>query len=424
MSPPLPVVASSFPANFNPEDSLPPLTLKTPSASLKTHNTLQASLNTLPSLTGPNTPSASLNTERTLPASLNLTEDTLPPLTPNTSAAAKYPSLVGSYKSPTCHSEGVSWQNKRRVSSPVAPCAPQVVPCPSLIAGVPPSPSRSADSSRAPYATAPSPHSQVVPCRYHGNPLSRLKRCVGSVETQSLDSFYMVDHKDLEDYPGPTHQTPTGTEKAKKGARESHQSPTKLDRSWASPERERGISLSSSCSSLPSSTASTCRHHSPKPVYVWSLKRLDLAPLIFDHSGKTIEKKFQVKAGGRPKKGGYTLTFFLKLYPNGVNWAQDVSASLHVKVSSSLGQSTSSTLYFGVMVLEGNKKQMLLAQRRRVCKLQQEQEFLLENFLAHDVLKGSQAKSLMLSFHVELSYELGRDWVCIGMDTDIPSYLQ
>ena len=132
---------------------------------------------------------------------------------------------------------------------------------------------------------------------------------------------------------------------------------------------------------------------------------------VIKHDNKAFERKFQVKVGTGTK---FILTFVLKLYPNGVNWDQDSSASLHVEVKTSLSSHVNTKVYFGVRVVEDRTTSRdILAERRRICCLKEEREFLLDEFLSHEVVKTSQAKLLYMLFHVEMSYQLGEDWVCV-----------
>lgn len=76
--------------------------------------------------------------------------------------------------------------------------------------------------------------------------------------------------------------------------------------------------------------------------------------------------------------------------------------------------SPASTLHFEVLVTEPRQ---CLSQRRKVCKLQEEHEFVVTQFLSHDVVKNSQARSFTMTFYICLGYHLGEeDWVCVAKD--------
>lgn len=265
-------------------------------------------------------------------------------------------------------------------------------------------------SSTAP--TSPLPHCRS-PLSLSTGKLSRLKQRVsrlckrqavtGSCD-EGLDSFHIVDHRDLADY---THTSSVSTPPGVMGCT----LPQPPRRSWTAGSLDSGVSLGSS-------PTHSC-NHTPflggLPTCSWPLKRSDFIAPIFLHNNKTFEKNFQVRAGG--KKTGCVFTFVLKLYPNGVNWDQDSSASLHVEVMTPHSAQTSSVLYFGVCVVEDRTTSChVLTQRRRICKLREEKEFLFDGFLSHEVVKTSQAKILCVLFHVELSYLLGEDWVCVGTE--------
>ena len=139
---------------------------------------------------------------------------------------------------------------------------------------------------------------------------------------------------------------------------------------------------------------------------------MDLVEPVFKHSPKTFDKCFKLRTGGR---GQGRLTLGLKLYPNGVNWALDQCASLQIGVNS---RAANTTLYLKVTVREKGLPHVL-AHRKKVCKLAEQREFLIEEFLSHDVLKSSKAKHIQVQLKVELGYSLGEDWVCIGSESKL-----
>lgn len=199
----------------------------------------------------------------------------------------------------------------------------------------------------------------------------------------------------------------------------SHTVPNLSNGPPISPTRSLPPSAPSHTSTLlPSNPASRllCGPASPRTL-TWTLKRTSFLEPIFNHTAKCIDKKFTLKVGGgRVRSSGCSLTIALKLFPNGLNWALDRSASLKVQVTGH----TSSTLYLNMMVEEkGLRHSHMLVSRRKVCKLAKERAFLIEEFLAHDVLKMSSAKNFLLTLDVELGYRLGEDWVCIGTDSSL-----
>lgn len=259
--------------------------------------------------------------------------------------------------------------------------------------------------------------------------LFRHRPAVTGSRDEGLDSFHVVDHRDLTGYPDHTHPGDcAGRKLLCSHSFESTLLSSRRDRSWTAGSVDSG--LSSAESSL-SPTHAPIWNHTPYqgglPTCVWPLKRDELIGPIFKHSNKAIEKRFNMRGG--TKESGCGLTFVLKLYPNGVNWDQDSSASLHVDIATSLGPRTSSIVYFEVKVVEDRStSREVLSHRRRVCRLKEEREFMITEFLPHQVVKTSRAKLLCILFHVELSYLLGEDWVCIGGDQDLgcvmdPAYL-
>ena len=196
--------------------------------------------------------------------------------------------------------------------------------------------------------------------------------------------------------------------------------------------RQQNQGLTSDDSGRASSVASSLTSRPPrtdKPTFQWIVQRKSFIDPIFNHQSKTFNKKFTVAGGSR--EGECTLTFALKLYPNGVNWDQDTSASLQVEIgdprSSSPSHPPSSprhascTAYVEVMLVElvGKAEQKLLSYRRQVCRLWEKKGFILNHFIPHDVIKTSSAESFRLLFNVTVSYSLGEDWVWVGAEDNL-----
>ena len=185
--------------------------------------------------------------------------------------------------------------------------------------------------------------------------------------------------------------------------------------------------LSSSTHSLPALTSPPSLL--TKPTFCWPIQRKKFFQPIFTHSNKDISKKFAVQCGA--KENRCTLNFGLKLYPNGVNWDQDKSVSLQAEItgperSGHSPSHASCTLYVEVMLLEQPKRkkrllleQQLLAHRRKVCRLREQKGFLIEQFISHDVVKHSKADNFQLLFYINLSYNLGEDWVWVGAEKNL-----
>ncbi len=162
-----------------------------------------------------------------------------------------------------------------------------------------------------------------------------------------------------------------------------------------------------------------------EPTFKWMLHRKNFFTPIFYHSNKPMNNKVTVSVGAQEEKR--TLTFALKLYPNGVNWDQDMSASLQVEISGPCNPSpshapcgNSCTLYMEVMLVELKKlEQQMLAWRRQVCQLREKRGFILDHFIPHDIIKNSNADSFLLLFNINLSYSLGEDWIWVGASKDL-----
>lgn len=196
--------------------------------------------------------------------------------------------------------------------------------------------------------------------------------------------------------------------------------------------RRRGYGSSVTCSSCqrPVSAEPSSRvPRTDKPTFPWKLRRMDFVEPIFQHQPKTFTNKFTVTSSRGQKE--CSLTFALKLYPNGVNWDQDKSASLYVEISGPCGTSPSHapnsspshatcTAYVEVVLLEvgGHGGKEVLAFRRQVCRLQEKREFMLEDFIPHDVIKTSSADYFKLLFNISVSYSLGLDWVWVAGDEE------
>lgn len=243
--------------------------------------------------------------------------------------------------------------------------------------------------------------------------------------TQSLDEgFIVVDKSELRGYSEADHTSPHFSPSSSCEASPSHSelSTNELSNSLCVPrQRSRTVPCDNGGVVSPHLTLPGSAHLTPEatplspdssPKLIWTFKRVDFLEPIFKHTSKSFSKCFKMKAGGR--RG---LTLDLKLYPNGVNWAADKSVSLQVKVATPSSHASSS-LYLSVLVEEIGLPHVLV-NRKKVCKLREEREFLMEEFISHDVLKTSKAKSFQLMLTAQLCYHLGEDWVSIGSDNDL-----
>ena len=169
-----------------------------------------------------------------------------------------------------------------------------------------------------------------------------------------------------------------------------------------------------SCSLTTTPISSHSYHPYPPPTYVWKVKRNEFYNPMFRHTHVIMEKSFGVVSTSSGENLG--LKFILKLYPNGIEWDWDTFATLKVEVKGVTPVSPghgSRILYFHVKVIEEGQNPQILAYREHLSELK-DQEFFLKEFVPHEVVKMSQAKTFSLLFTISIRYNVGEgEWQSI-----------
>ena len=165
--------------------------------------------------------------------------------------------------------------------------------------------------------------------------------------------------------------------------------------------------------SLTSSSLSSCLCTSNQPTYVWKVKRDDMTGCIRNHDNKAMKRKFRVVGGS--SEDNLNLTCSLTLFPNGINWDLDKAATLRVAIRQATPtHSPNGSLYFSVLGVAHGLVTEVISQRETTVQLKDENTFVINEFISHDVIELEKVKIFELSFSLNLHYELGKDWACLG----------
>ena len=174
-------------------------------------------------------------------------------------------------------------------------------------------------------------------------------------------------------------------------------------------------SYSDSCTRDPQRRhAVCCNDCSCPPSYLWSIKLSNILSKISKRQQKAVEIKFLVKTLADRNK--FRLEFLLRLYPNGLNdFDQDRFCTLTIDARCKDNQHLSKQqLRLHVVGVAGR---CVVKEVMKLCVVGE--TLTLTEFLSHDVLRSSEAKTLELKFGLHLQYTLdGEDasWEYIGKD--------
>ena len=108
---------------------------------------------------------------------------------------------------------------------------------------------------------------------------------------------------------------------------------------------------------------------------------------LFQHTNKTFEKKMKLCMGPHSP----CLSVVFKLFPNGVGSDENIYSSFRVELPSAKQLVPPGTSLVFSVTLRDLHTADILASRHMEVGLEQE-EYMLEQFLAHEVIKSSQAR--------------------------------
>ena len=110
---------------------------------------------------------------------------------------------------------------------------------------------------------------------------------------------------------------------------------------------------------------------------------------LFEHTHKTFEKKIKLCMGPR----GPCLPITFKLFPNGVGSDENIYSTLRIALpSASQMVPMGTSLVFSITVRDLCTADILATRHMEVAM--EREEFMLEQFLAHEVIKSSQARHI------------------------------
>ena len=138
---------------------------------------------------------------------------------------------------------------------------------------------------------------------------------------------------------------------------------------------------------------------------LWRIKRDQFMVPLFHHKRKTFEKKIKLCLG----RSAPYLPINFKLFPNGLGSDENLYASFRVELPSTAHiPSKATALSFNISVRDLHTADVLVS-RCMECSMGKEC-YTLEQFLAHEVIKSSQARHLEISITVRVRYP-AQGWV-------------
>ena len=139
--------------------------------------------------------------------------------------------------------------------------------------------------------------------------------------------------------------------------------------------------------------------------FTWHVKRSEFMIPLFKHTSKTFERRLKLCLGPHD----HCLPIVFKLYPNGVGSDENIYSSLRIVLpSASQMVPPGTTLVFSISVRDLRTADVI-ASRHMEVGLERE-EYLLEQFLAHEVIKSSEARHFEIRIMTKVNAS-SRGWV-------------
>lgn len=119
---------------------------------------------------------------------------------------------------------------------------------------------------------------------------------------------------------------------------------------------------------------------------------------LFQHTSKTFEKKIKLCMGPR----GPCLSVVFKLFPNGVGSDENIYSSFRIELPSATQIVPPGTsLVFSITVRDLHTADVLASRHMEVVA--ETEEYMMEQFLAHEVIKSSQARHFEISIMTKVN---------------------
>ena len=145
----------------------------------------------------------------------------------------------------------------------------------------------------------------------------------------------------------------------------------------------------------------------------WRLPRDDFIDPIFHHKNKTFERKCRFSTGSGSSILNVQLA--IRLYPNGINWDQGSYSTLKVEITNtSRPPPPTAYIQFDITGYDCHAGHMIAS--RQVEYPLKHKEFLIPEFLSHEVIKVSHAKNFEFRATIRIKYLVCSDWVVIPPD--------
>ena len=145
----------------------------------------------------------------------------------------------------------------------------------------------------------------------------------------------------------------------------------------------------------------------------WRLPRDDFINPIFYHKNKIFERKCRFSTGSGSSILNVQLA--IRLYPNGINWDQGSYSTLIVEITST-SRPPPPTAYIQFEITGYDCHAGHVIASRQVEYPLKHKEFLIPEFLSHEVIKVSHAKNFEFRATIKIKYLVCRDWVVIPPD--------
>lgn len=145
----------------------------------------------------------------------------------------------------------------------------------------------------------------------------------------------------------------------------------------------------------------------------WRIPRDDFIDPIFHHKNKVFEKKCRFSTGSGPSVLNVQLA--IRLFPNGLNWDQGSYSTLKVEITSISRQPpTTAYIQFDMTGYDCHAGHVITS--RQVEYPMQDREFLIPEFLSHEVIKFSHTKNFDFRAIIKIKYLVCQDWVLVAPD--------
>ena len=142
----------------------------------------------------------------------------------------------------------------------------------------------------------------------------------------------------------------------------------------------------------------------------WRIPRDDFIDPIFHHKNKTFERKCRFSTGSGSSILNVQLA--IRLYPNGINWDQGSYSTLIVEITNT-SRPPPHTAYIQFEIAGYDCHAGHVIASRQVEYPLKHKEFLIPEFLSHEVIKVSHARNFEFRATIKIKYLVCSDWVVI-----------